>query len=77
MGFDSVRFDMSRFASEINSNVGSQVQKVLDRLSADREAALNDRIRTLELDRALCGIPRTSPYGYRVQPDFGCGGYVN
>ena len=74
---DSVRFDMSRFASEINSNVGSQVQKVLDRLSADREAALNDRIRSLELDRALCGIPRTSPYGYRVQPDFGCGGYVN
>lgn len=36
--------------------------------------ALQARVQSLELQQALCGIPRTSPYGYGIYAYPTCGG---
>ena len=47
-------------------------------MAQDRESSLMQRINQLELDKALCGVPRTSPYGYGIYANFprvgGCAG---
>lgn len=55
---DSVRFDIANYSSAINANTTAQVQKVLDKLSADQAAAQAARIQQLELQNALCGVVR-------------------
>lgn len=63
---DSVRFDMANYSAATNANITAGVQKVLDKLCADQTAALQARVQSLELQQALCGIPRTNPYGYGI-----------
>lgn len=65
---DSVRYDMANLISASNANTTAQVQRVLDKMTADREAAQAQRINQLELQSMLCGIPRVSPYGYNMVP---------
>ena len=55
---DSVKFDMANYSSAINANTTEQVQKVLDKLSADQASALQARVQQLELQNALCGVVR-------------------
>lgn len=63
---DSVRFDMANYSAATNANITAGVQKVLDKLCADQTAALQARVQSLELQQALCGIPRINPYGYGI-----------
>lgn len=63
---DSVRFDMANYSAATNATITAGVQKVLDKLCADQTAALQARVQSLELQQALCGIPRTNPYGYGI-----------
>lgn len=63
---DSVKFDMANYSAATNSTITAGVQKVLDKLCADQTAALQARVQQLELQQALCGIPRTNPYGYGI-----------
>lgn len=83
-GIDSVKFDMANYAAAINANTTAVGQKVLDKLCAmemaQKDATIaqqGQRIGQLELQSALCGIPRINPYGYGVYayPTFGaaCG----
>lgn len=58
---DSVKFDMANYASAINANVTAQVQSVKDMLAAEKAAAQAARIQQLELQQALCGVPRILP----------------
>ena len=58
---DSVKFDMANYASAINANVTAQVQSVKDALAAEKAAAQAARIQQLELQQALCGVPRILP----------------
>lgn len=58
---DSVKFDMANYASAINANVVAQVQSVKDMLCAEKAAAQAARIQQLELQQALCGVPRILP----------------
>ena len=47
---------------------------------AVRMADMQNQINQLQLQAALCGIPRTTPYGYGIVPQFavaGCGAYNN
>lgn len=75
---DSVKFDMANYSAATNATITAGVQKILDKMCADQTAALQSRVQSLELQQALCGIPRTSPYGYGIyayptcQP-CGCG----
>lgn len=70
---DGVKFDMANYSSGIQMAQMQGTQKVLDKLCA-MEAAQKDaviaqqgqRIAALEADARMCGIPRTSPYGYGI-----------
>ena len=72
-GIDSVKFDMANYAAGINANTTAVGQKILDKLCAmemaQKDATIaqqGQRIGQLELQSALCGIPRINPYGYGV-----------
>lgn len=71
---DSVKFDMANYAAATNATVTAGVQKVLDKLCADQTAALQARVQSLELQQALCGIPKTNPYGYGIYAYPACSG---
>lgn len=68
---DSVKFDMANYAAATNVAIMENTQKVLDKLCAQENAALQARVNQLELQQALCGVPRINPYGYGVYPTFG------
>lgn len=72
---DGVNYNGALNTASINANTTAQVQRILDKLCADREAAQAQRINLLEMQQMFCGIPR-GPYGYGVVPQFapfGCG----
>lgn len=71
---DSVKFDMANYSAATNAAITAGTQKILDKLCADQTAALQARVQSLELQQALCGIPRTSPYGYGIYAYPACSG---
>lgn len=71
---DGVKFDMANYSAATNAAITAGTQKILDKLCADQTAALQARVQSLELQQALCGIPRTSPYGYGVYAYPTCSG---
>lgn len=73
-GIDSVKFDMANYSAATNAAITAGTQKILDKLCADQTAALQARVQSLELQQALCGIPRTSPYGYGIYAYPACSG---
>lgn len=80
---DSVKFDMANYAAGINANTNAGIQKILDRMCADKEAALSSRIQQLELQAALCGVvryPNATTFTAGANPFFGggcgCGGFA-
>lgn len=72
------RYLAAQNTAEINANTTAQVQKVLDALCGNRMADMQNQINQLQLQAALCGIPRTNPYGYGIyaypacQTGYGC-----
>ena len=79
---DSLRFDVANYAAAIQQNDAANTQRILDQLSQNKIEALQSKIHELEMANAMCGVPRISPYGYGVTPNFcgGCGcngGYNN
>lgn len=71
---DSVKFDMANYSAATNAAITAGTQKILDKLCADQTAALQARVQSLELQQALCGIPRTNPYGYGIYAYPACNG---
>ena len=71
---DSVRFDMANYNAATNANITVGIQKVLDKMCADREAAMAARIQQLELAQAMCGVvryPTSTAYATNCNPFFG------
>lgn len=72
------RYLAAQNTAEINANTTAQVQKVLDALCGNRMADMQNQINQLQMQAALCGIPRTNPYGYGIyayptcQTGYGC-----
>lgn len=66
LGIQGVKFDMANYAAATNAAITAGTQKILDKMCADKEASMAARIQSLELQQALCGIPKTSPYGYGI-----------
>ena len=71
------RYLAAQNTSAINATTVAENQKVMDAICGlrmemkdDRNAQLLQRINQLELQQALCGIPRTTPYGYGLVPQF-------
>lgn len=78
---DQLRYDGAMNTAAINANTTAQIQSVKDMLCAQENARKDARIWQLELNQALCGIPRTTPYGYGIVPQFAqlgcCNGWSN
>lgn len=68
------RYLAAQNTAEINANTTAQVQKILDKMCADQAAALQARVQSLELQQAMCGVPRISPYGYGIYAYPACAG---
>lgn len=70
---DGVNYNAAMNTASINANTTAQTQKILDAISGNRMADMQNQINQLQLQAALCGIPRTTPYGYGLVPQFaGC-----
>lgn len=77
---DGVNYNGAINTASINANTTAQTQKILDAIAGNRMADMQNQINQLQLQAALCGIPRTTPYGYGIVPQFavaGCGAYNN
>lgn len=74
---DSVKFDMANYSTATNAAITAGTQKILDKMCADQTAAMQARIQQLELQQALCGIPKTSPYGYGIYAYPSCNPCAN
>ena len=61
----------------INANTTAQTQKILDALCQDKIQTMQNQINQLNLQAALCGIPRVSNYGYGIVPAFAQAGCCN
>lgn len=73
---DSVRFDMSNYACQIQANDTANTQKVLDAIAQNKIETLQGRINQLELQAALCGVvryPQATTYASNCNP-FSWGG---
>lgn len=74
---DGVNYNGAINTANINANTTAQTQKILDALAGNRMADMQNQINQLQLQAALCGIPRTSPYGFQMVPiayNTGCAG---
>lgn len=63
---DSVKFDMANYSAATSAAITAGTQKVLDAITGNRMADMQNQINQLQLQAALCGIPRTNPYGYGI-----------
>lgn len=63
---DSVKFDLANYNAATNAAISENTQKVLDAITGNRMADMQNQINQLQLQSALCGIPRTNPYGYGI-----------
>ena len=71
---DSVKFDMANYFAGVNATTTAGIQKVLDKLCADKTEALQARISQLELKDALCGVVRyPNTFAYAVGTPFNVG----
>lgn len=75
---DQTRFDLANYTASINANTTAGIQKVLDKLCADKTEALQARVNQLELQAAMCGVVRyPQNFSYAVGTPFnvgvGCG----
>lgn len=75
-GIDGVNYNGAINTAAINANITAAGQKILDAIAGNRIADMQNQINRLELKEALCGVPRTSPYGYGLVPQWagGCCG---
>lgn len=72
---DGVNYNGAINTAAINANTTEQTQKILDAITGNRIADMQNQINQLQLQSALCGIPKTNPYGYYMAPiAYGCNG---
>ena len=70
---DSVRFDMSNYASSIQATDTANTQKILDAIAQNKIETLQGRVNQLELQSALCGVVRyPSAMAYDAGPSPFC-----
>ncbi len=58
---DQSRYEAAMSTSAINANTTAGIQKVLDKMCENEAAALRARVQQLELQSALCGVPKFLP----------------
>lgn len=72
---DSVRFDMSNYASAIQATDTANTQKILDVLAQNKIESLQAQVNQLQLNAALCGVvryPNAMTYNAGTSPFCNC-----
>lgn len=75
---DQLRYDGAMNTAAVNANVTAQTQKVLDAITGNRMADMQNQINQLQLQAALCGViryPTSTTYATGCNPFFGGYGY--
>lgn len=67
------RYDNAINTASVNANTTAQTQKVLDALAQNKIDSLQAQVTELKTQNMFCGVPRISPYGYGVVPNFAQG----
>ena len=70
-----VRYDMAVQNGDIKSLIHSEAEATRNLMQQNKIESLQQQINALQLSSALCGIPRTSPYGYGIYAYPACSGY--
>lgn len=73
---DSVRFDLANYVAGINAQGVANTQKILDAITGNRMADMQQQINALQLQSALCGViryPNSTTYSAGSNPFFGVG----
>lgn len=69
-----VRYDMAVQNGDIKSLIHSEAETTRNLMQQNKIESLQQQINALNLQAALCGIPRTSPYGYGIYAYPACSG---
>lgn len=69
-----VRYDMAVQNGDIKSLIHSEAEATRNLMQQNKIESLQQQINALNLQTALCGIPRTSPYGYGIYAYPACSG---
>ena len=73
---DGVNYNAAMNTASINANTTAGVQKILDAISGNRMADMQNQINQLQLQSALCGVvryPLQTTYATNCNPFFGGG----
>ena len=57
-GIDGVNYNAAMNTAAINANTTAQVQKILDAITGNRMADMQNQINQLQLQSQLCGVVR-------------------
>lgn len=71
---DGVNYNVAQQAAAINANTSAQTQKILDAITGNRMADMQNQINQLQLQSALCGVvryPTATTYATTCNPFFG------
>lgn len=69
-----VRYDMAVQNGDIKSLIHSEAEATRNLMQQNKIESLQQQINALNLQTALCGIPRTNPYGYGIYAYPACSG---
>lgn len=69
-----VRYDMAVQNGDLKSLIHSEAEATRNLMQQNKIESLQQQINALQLNSALCGIPRTSPYGYGIYAYPACNG---
>lgn len=70
-----VRYDMAAQNGDLKALIHSEGEATRNLMQQNKIESLQQQINALNLQTALCGIPRTSPYGYGIYAYPACSGY--
>ena len=65
-----LKYSNAMNTASINENTTAGIQKILDTLSQNKIESLQAQVSELKTQQMFCGIPRISPYGYGIVPQF-------
>ena len=72
---DALRFEMANYAAAANATTTAQTQKILDAITGNRMADMQNQINALQLQNAVAGVvryPMASVYSSGNNPFCGC-----
>lgn len=73
-GIDSVNYNGAINTAAIQQTVAEQTQKVLDTITGNRMADMQNQINQLQLSQAMCGVVRyPNTFAYNAGPSPFCG----